>query len=396
MPSPTFFQQLSSLYPLQPYISLYSTVLLAYFGAIFLGLYAFFVAEPSSFVARCILTKLPDLFTKCLVSICGPRAASRASSCYDYVANQRNPIMQIAYLLVVLSAWSAMVLKGYPIIRAGVPLLRPYHCELGYLAYASCLGLFYLACAVPSGSVTAATHAGHDVYPYDHVLFAPRDCPATGLRKIPRSKHSRLENRTAPRFDHFCVWLNQSVGAENYRIFLAFLLAHALMLTYGAYASFAVLHGLCVRDDLFNITFYNVRSREYVPASAYVVVSYLSRGDGMYAIGLLVLSGIMGLVMWGFLGFHVYLTSRGVTTNEHFKWGDLRRWHRKASAAYERAKKEGNAGPPFDISTADYEMTGVTQEMIEKAAAEGIARAAGKGPGNEGLADVAGGEKDVG
>lgn len=40
---------------------------------------------------------------------------------------------------------------------------------------------------------------------------------------------------------------------------------------------------------------------------------------------LLFVSFALGLLMIGFLGFHLYLISSGKTTNEGFKWADLSR-----------------------------------------------------------------------
>jgi len=66
-------------------------------------------------------------------------------------------------------------------------------------------------------------------------LFAISVCgEKVGIVKPPRSKYCKLTQAHVARFDHFCPWLNQAVGAENYRWFLAFLLGHCLLLLYGA------------------------------------------------------------------------------------------------------------------------------------------------------------------
>ena len=156
-----------------------------------------------------------------------------------------------------------------------------------------------------------------------------------------------------PRFDHFCVWINNAVGEENYRSFLSFLVAHASMLSYGGYASLACLLHVVERDKLFSATFYSVDEGRHVPATRYAVFRYLSYAH-VPLVGLAVLSCVMGVVMWCFLLFHVYISGRGMTTNEYFKWRDIRSWHRGAAKRYAEADEE-EKGPPLDIGRAEYE-----------------------------------------
>ncbi|CAH6722539.1 palmitoyltransferase Pfa5p [[Candida] jaroonii] len=42
--------------------------------------------------------------------------------------------------------------------------------------------------------------------------------------KIPRSKHLSRSNRCVPKADHFCLWVGDSLGQNNYRFFLKYLL----------------------------------------------------------------------------------------------------------------------------------------------------------------------------
>jgi hypothetical protein len=43
------------------------------------------------------------------------------------------------------------------------------------------------------------------------------------------------------RFDHFCGWLNNAVGEQNYKWFLLFLAVHCFMLSYATYILGAIL-----------------------------------------------------------------------------------------------------------------------------------------------------------
>jgi hypothetical protein len=53
---------------------------------------------------------------------------------------------------------------------------------------------------------------------------------------------------------------------------------------------------------------------------------------------------VMAVALGLFLFYHVYLTSKGMTTNESYKWGDVRKWHKNELKRYNDAMKKGKAG----------------------------------------------------
>ena len=104
--------------------------------------------------------------------------------------------------------------------------------------------LFFLTCFSDPGTVTAASLARHgSTYAFDGLLYAPRRCVTMRLPAPARSKFCRVTNRRVARFDHFCVWMNNAVGENNYRYFLGFLLTHVVLCAYGAGLMFAILVG---------------------------------------------------------------------------------------------------------------------------------------------------------
>lgn len=84
------------------------------------------------------------------------------------------------------------------------------------------------------GIITKTNIQRYDHFPYDHLLFTPdRICSTTGVRRLARSKYDRFKyKQNVARFDHYCGWVYNSIGEENYRFFLLFLLVHA-----GTYSS---------------------------------------------------------------------------------------------------------------------------------------------------------------
>lgn len=74
------------------------------------------------------------------------------------------------------------------------------------------------------------------MYPYDNINFFPgRICRTCILEKPARSKHCSLCRRCVAKMDHHCVWINNCVGHNNTRHFLAFLFATTYTLLYGAW-----------------------------------------------------------------------------------------------------------------------------------------------------------------
>ena len=101
------------------------------------------------------------------------------------------------------------------------------------------------------------------------------------------------------RFDHFCGYIDQSIGEENYRWFLLFLTVHCFMVVYGT---------LLVGNTLAVTT-----------KSVHGSIWGIFLVDRLLSVWLLVMSfGTVVLVT--FTSFHFYLVVSGMTTNEYYKW----------------------------------------------------------------------------
>uniref|UniRef100_A0A7S2GI78 Palmitoyltransferase n=1 Tax=Octactis speculum TaxID=3111310 RepID=A0A7S2GI78_9STRA len=118
--------------------------------------------------------------------------------------------------------------------------------------------------------------------------------------------------------------MNQAIGQENYRWFLAFLAAHVLLLFYGALALGLLLAGEIVRRDLMNVQFYSPNKKKVIKATWSVILQYLMFNNWA-TVGVFILCGAMCLVLGGFTAYHLWLTLRNVTTNESYKWSELKR-----------------------------------------------------------------------
>ncbi|KAF2102696.1 zf-DHHC-domain-containing protein [Rhizodiscina lignyota] len=120
-----------------------------------------------------------------------------------------------------------------------------------------------------------------------------RFCKKCECKKPDRTHHCSTCKRCVLKMDHHCPWLATCVGLHNYKPFLLFLIYTCLFcwLCFAATASW--LWSEVLSDNQFTETL--------------MPVNYIL---------LCVLSGIIGLVLTGFTGWHIWLASVGRTTIE--------------------------------------------------------------------------------
>mmetsp|Transcript_22416 Transcript_22416/g.34560 ORF Transcript_22416/g.34560 Transcript_22416/m.34560 type:complete len:429 (+) Transcript_22416:115-1401(+) len=332
-------------------------------------LYVCMVADPStSKLAEFWSERVPNYIGTTLQNAIGEKAMKNLSILSEH-------FLQIVYLVVVLGAWSVMFAHGYPWITSST-YVSDYHKWNGYVVFLLCMSSYRYACNVSPGYITERTLAKYDHYPFDNLLYIPnRICPTVGIVRLARSKYDRFTKVHIARFDHFCGWLNQGVGEENYRYFLWFLLVHVLMCIYGAGVISLLFYGEIFEKDLLNATFYDVATGREVKADWTVVAIYMFRARFTMAANLLLMT-VMAALLGSFLGWHIWITSRGMTTNESFKWSDVKRWHKQEKKRYEEALKAGlpvgnihnstmSSGESDIVSDGDIACTGPTSTPIK-------------------------------
>ena len=182
-------------------------------------------------LSRFIFRQAPRMFSSFLSKIVGEKLYNQIYRLYDYVVNQRNPIMQILYLLILnLSFLSWLILGAHRLPNKYCGLEHKY---IAYIGIALCHYSFFIACTKSPGIITKDNEHCYDHHPYDGILYLNGYyCKTCKTKKLARSKHCSSCNICVPTFDHHCVWLNQCVGELNYKYFLIFLMTHVIFFSY--------------------------------------------------------------------------------------------------------------------------------------------------------------------
>ncbi|KAJ6260502.1 hypothetical protein Dda_4728 [Drechslerella dactyloides] len=120
-----------------------------------------------------------------------------------------------------------------------------------------------------------------------------RFCKKCQCRKPDRTHHCSTCNTCVLKMDHHCPWLANCLGIRNYKPFVLFT----------AYLAVFCLFACAVSSSwLWNFVFYD----------GSIVDTYLPVNWVLLA----VISGVIGIVVAGFSGYHFYLVVKGETTIE--------------------------------------------------------------------------------
>lgn len=136
----------------------------------------------------------------------------------------------------------------------------------------------------------------------------------------------------------------------NVRWFLLFLLYTALLINYVTYLATMILLGIIETNNLWHYSDGRGRLQEtpYSYIFQYLVYSAVA------VVGLWMFTIFIGAVVYGFLGYHLYLIARGTTTNETFKWSDFdseQKQLRKLQS--KRSKNSSVSADDFEDELAD-------------------------------------------
>jgi hypothetical protein len=163
------------------------------------------------------------------------------------------------------------------------------------------------------------------------------------------------------------------VGANNLRYFLLFLLMTAMLCFYGTVLTAQIVVGIVREKRLLSVSYFDPVLQARRKLGWYRISMYLLATEyGLVALGLFL--AIVGVMMAAFSAYHVYLIAKGTTTNESFRWDDVRDHLRSgrpillpASAPAARGLPLAPAAPPPDPTTAPAPVTGTAPAAQRRA-----------------------------
>lgn len=114
------------------------------------------------------------------------------------------------------------------------------------------------------------------------------------------------------------------------------------MCIYGTIVLTWLFQGHVLEHGLHQATFFNRNTGEELVADKVIILQYLFY-QFFAQVSVLTLMAVMAVALGLFCGYHVWLTSHNMTTNEQYKWSDVNRWYKRELKKYHDAVKRGEA-----------------------------------------------------
>ncbi|ORY61396.1 DHHC palmitoyltransferase-domain-containing protein [Pseudomassariella vexata] len=238
------------------------------------------------------------------------------SSCFRF----GNRIMYGRHPTVLIFFFLLLSVSEYLFMPGAWPRLSLFHKIAGSVSIVLPYWFLYLSAYGDPGIITTASHSKYmSQYPYDFSLFHPGQiCRTCQLIKPARSKHCAVCNRCVAKMDHHCIFINNCVGYGNHAHFILLLFTTAVLISYGAILGLSLIsetiHGRHPGWKLW-------KPRSFTWHDYLVLLTFGIQEDvGIGSVSMLAM--MTSPLVWGLLGYQLYLIYCGTTTNESMKWQD--------------------------------------------------------------------------
>ncbi len=258
----------------------------------------------------------------------GERIATSSYRLFCYVFFERNPLMQLFYLFIIIGSYSMFMLDGMQYIPN--PYLPWYHRYLSFAIVSFVLLSFVIASRSDPGYITDDNVELYEKsFEYDGFMFVKHDCSTCKTPKPARSKHCGMCNKCIAKFDHHCPWINVCVGEKNHRWFLLFVGSTTYYLLYASWGLASILLFIVEASRIWSAKFVSRSNPNDVVEANLMIVFQFLLGNHPIIVILFVIAFVMGIAMLGFFIYHIYLVIAGTTTNESSKWSSIKHYYKE-------------------------------------------------------------------
>jgi hypothetical protein len=116
-----------------------------------------------------------------------------------------------------------------------------------------------------------------------------------------------------------------------------------------------VLYGEVVDKKFLGAKVLNAANDSEFKIDYVVILRYLCK-EYAQIVCVLMLMTVVSVILGIFLGFHLYITACNMTTNEFFKWRQVKQWHEKETQKFRKALTYGKVE---NVSNDNDEKSGV-------------------------------------
>lgn len=134
-------------------------------------------------ISRFLYVYTPEQLYKVLSACLGPTLFKECAKNYDYCINERNPIMQIVYLVVLNSSFICWLIFGAPMLPNS--MVGYHHKFIAYAGLIACHYSFYIACKKNPGVIVKDNIRCFSHHPYDGALYVEGyGCRTCEIKKV--------------------------------------------------------------------------------------------------------------------------------------------------------------------------------------------------------------------
>jgi hypothetical protein len=267
---------------------------------------------PIGALHRAIWIHIPHGFTFIDQRLTNGRLSSSVTKLAHILWNDRHPIVMIFFILLLSVSEYLFLPQAWSLLTTSRKITAIIVLSLPYI-------FLYASAASDPGYITTENHAqAMTLYPYDFTIFHPgQKCHTCHFLKPARSKHCSVCKHCISKNDHHCIFINNCVGYGNHHWFLLLLFTTATLTTYATYIGHSLLSAMIVE----HIPLWSLSGKGFTWSQYWNIIAWaLQEKTRMGGVTMLCL--LTSPLVWGLLGYHLYLVWAGTTTNESMKWSD--------------------------------------------------------------------------